>query len=109
MALHSIPDPSSIMNPVFLHKSCDPFDPRENPCEIGAHVQYAVNVTSIDHVLKTIHFVKKHNIRFVVKSSGHECASRFYPERTSTDGGFFLLLQLHGTFNRNWGTVSLDA
>ncbi|KAJ7205529.1 hypothetical protein GGX14DRAFT_458557 [Mycena pura] len=71
-----IPDPSSIMHPIFLNKSCDPFDPRETPCQIGAYVPYAVNVTSINHVLKTIHFVKKHNIRFVVKSSGHDYMGR---------------------------------
>ncbi|KAJ7920489.1 hypothetical protein B0H13DRAFT_1708620 [Mycena leptocephala] len=71
-----IPDPSTIMNPIFLNKSCDPFDPRETPCQIGAYVPYAVNVTSIDHVIKTIHFVKKHNIRFVVKSTGHDYMGR---------------------------------
>ncbi|KAJ7642523.1 hypothetical protein B0H17DRAFT_882855, partial [Mycena rosella] len=36
-----IPNPSSIMDPIFLNKSCDPFDPRETPCQIGAYVQYA--------------------------------------------------------------------
>ncbi|KAJ7268345.1 putative isoamyl alcohol oxidase [Mycena rebaudengoi] len=71
-----IPDPSTIMNPIFLNKSCDPFDPRETPCQIGAYVPYAVNVTSIDDVIKTILFVKTHNIRFVVKSTGHDFMGR---------------------------------
>ncbi|KAJ7330329.1 putative isoamyl alcohol oxidase [Mycena albidolilacea] len=71
-----IPNPSSIMNPIFLNKSCDPFDPRETPCRIGAYVQYAVNVTSMDHVIKTVQFVKTHSIRFVVKSTGHDYMGR---------------------------------
>ncbi|KAF7333170.1 Fad binding domain protein [Mycena venus] len=71
-----LPDPSTIMNPIFLNKSCDPFDPQETPCQIGAYVPYVVNVTLIDHVIKTIDFVKKHNIRFVVKSTGHDYMGR---------------------------------
>ncbi|KAF9269452.1 FAD-binding domain-containing protein [Marasmius fiardii PR-910] len=64
------------MDPVFLNKSCDPFDSRESPCEIGAYVQYAVNVSSHDHVVKALKFVKKHNIRLVVKNTGHEYMGR---------------------------------
>ncbi|KAJ6449463.1 hypothetical protein C8R45DRAFT_1044851 [Mycena sanguinolenta] len=71
-----IPNPSSIMDPIFLNKSCDPFDPPEAPCRIGAYVQYAVNVTSSDHIIKTILFVKQHNIRFVVKGTGHDYMGR---------------------------------
>ncbi|KAF7378451.1 Fad binding domain protein [Mycena sanguinolenta] len=71
-----IPNPSSIMNPIFLNKSCDPFDPRQTPCRIGAYVQYAVNVTTSDHIIKTIQFVKQHNIRFVVKGTGHDYMGR---------------------------------
>ncbi|KAF9262222.1 FAD-binding domain-containing protein [Marasmius fiardii PR-910] len=70
------PHPSSIMDPVFLNKTCDPFDPRETPCEIGAYVQYAVNVSSPDHVMKTVQFVKDHNIRFVIKNTGHDYEGR---------------------------------
>ncbi|KAJ6467330.1 hypothetical protein C8R45DRAFT_1019750 [Mycena sanguinolenta] len=71
-----IPNPSSIMDPIFLNKSCDPFDPPETPCRIGAYVQYAVNVTSSDHIIKTIQFVREHNIRFVVKGTGHDYMGR---------------------------------
>ncbi|KAJ6449943.1 hypothetical protein C8R45DRAFT_1044163 [Mycena sanguinolenta] len=71
-----LPDPSSIMDPIFLNKSCDPFDPPETPCQIGAYVQHAVNATSSDHIIKTIQFVKQHNIRFVVKGTGHDYMGR---------------------------------
>ncbi|KAF5361379.1 hypothetical protein D9758_006192 [Tetrapyrgos nigripes] len=70
------PNPSSLMDPTFLNKSCDPFDPRETPCRIGAYVQYAVNVSSPEHVIKTVKFVKEHNIRFVVKNTGHDYLGR---------------------------------
>ncbi|KAL0565738.1 hypothetical protein V5O48_016281 [Marasmius crinis-equi] len=64
------------MDPIFLNKSCDPFDSRETPCRIGAYVQYAVNVSSPNHVIETVRFVKKHNIRFVVKNTGHDYMGR---------------------------------
>ncbi|KAF7363104.1 Fad binding domain protein [Mycena venus] len=71
-----LPNPSSIMDPIFVNKTCDPFDPPETPCQIGAYVQYAVNVTSKDHVIKTVQFAKQHNIRFVVKGTGHDYMGR---------------------------------
>ena len=60
------------MASLFTNDSCDPFTPRERPCEIGAYVQYSVNVSSPEHVVKTLKFVKEHNIRLVVKNTGHE-------------------------------------
>ncbi|KAE9394349.1 FAD-binding domain-containing protein [Gymnopus androsaceus JB14] len=71
-----ITHPSSIMDAVFLNKSCDPFTPRESPCYIGSYVQYAVNVSEPNHVVKTIDFARKHNIRFVVKNTGHDYMGR---------------------------------
>ncbi|KAL0564320.1 hypothetical protein V5O48_017727 [Marasmius crinis-equi] len=76
------PYPSSIMDPIFLNKSCDPFDSRDTPCRIGAYVQYAVNVSTPDHIIKTTKFVKEHNIRFVVKNTGHD-----YMGRSTGTGG----------------------
>lgn len=69
---HSEEYASSIMAPVFLNKSCDPFTAPDDQCITGAYVQYSVNVTTPDHVIKTLAFAKKHNIRFVVKNTGHE-------------------------------------
>ncbi|KAJ3781176.1 hypothetical protein GGU10DRAFT_119370 [Lentinula aff. detonsa] len=71
-----ISHPSSIMDAVFLNKSCDPFTSREIPCYIGSYVQYAVNVSEPIHVVKTIEFARKHNIRFVVKNTGHDYMGR---------------------------------
>lgn len=60
------------MTPFFANKSCDPFTAPDDQCVIGAYVQYSVNVTLPAHVSKTLAFVKKHNIRFVVRNTGHE-------------------------------------
>jgi hypothetical protein len=81
------------MAPVFLNKSCDPFTPADDQCIIGAYVLYSVDVASPDHVIKTLAFAKEHNIRFVVKNTGHECVFQI-----SFVCGTFLTIenQLHG-------------
>ncbi|KAL0564207.1 hypothetical protein V5O48_017845, partial [Marasmius crinis-equi] len=68
--------PASIMNSVFLNQTCDPFTSRNQSCTLGNYVEYAVNVSSPDHIVKTVRFVKEHNIRFVVKNTGHDYMGR---------------------------------
>ncbi|KIK69142.1 hypothetical protein GYMLUDRAFT_35210 [Collybiopsis luxurians FD-317 M1] len=71
-----ISHPSSVIDAVFLNKSCDPFTSRQSPCYVGSYVQYAVNVSEPIHVMKTVQFAKRHNIRFVVKNTGHDYMGR---------------------------------
>lgn len=68
----SVSSASSVMDSIFLNKSCDPFTDPVEQCIIGAYVQYAVNVSEPEDIVKSLEFVKKHNIRFVVKNTGHE-------------------------------------
>ncbi|KAF5347957.1 hypothetical protein D9756_010213 [Leucocoprinus leucothites] len=63
---------NSAQAPLFANKSCDPFSPPTSQCVIGTYVQYAVDVASVDDVTKTIAFAKQHNIRFVVRNTGHD-------------------------------------
>ncbi|KAF7336904.1 FAD binding domain protein [Mycena venus] len=70
-ALHS-ESSSSMMTPFFANLSCDPFTRPEDSCVLGTYVQYAVNVTRRVHIYKTLDFVRKHNIRFVVRNTGHD-------------------------------------
>jgi hypothetical protein len=63
---------SSMMTPYFANLSCDPFTKPDDQCVLGTYVQYAVNVSRPFHIHKTLDFVKKHNIRFVVRNTGHE-------------------------------------
>jgi hypothetical protein len=68
----SIESPSSPMQLSFGNQSCDPFTPREQPCKLGNIVSYAVNATSPNHIASALEFAQKHNIRFVVRNTGHE-------------------------------------
>ncbi|KAJ7098272.1 FAD binding domain protein [Mycena epipterygia] len=63
---------SSMMTPFFANLSCDPFTDPDEKCVLGTYVQYAVNVSSPVQIYKTLDFVKKHNIRFVVRNTGHD-------------------------------------
>ncbi|KAJ6537416.1 FAD binding domain protein [Mycena vulgaris] len=63
---------SSVMAPFFANLSCDPFTPPDAPCVFGTYVQYAVNVSAPEQIYKTLDFVKKHNIRFVLRNTGHD-------------------------------------
>ncbi|KAF2724761.1 FAD/FMN-containing isoamyl alcohol oxidase MreA [Polychaeton citri CBS 116435] len=65
-------DSASVMAPFFANRSCDPFLPRSYRCIIGTYVQYAVNVSSADDVSKSIDFVRKNNIRLVIRNTGHD-------------------------------------
>ncbi|KAK1831166.1 FAD binding domain-protein [Podospora conica] len=63
---------SSPMAPFFANTSCDPFTPPSAPCELGAHVHYAVNATTASDYQATLKFAREKNIRLVVRSTGHD-------------------------------------
>ncbi|KAI1124016.1 FAD binding domain protein [Nemania abortiva] len=62
----------SPMAAFFANMSCDPFTPREAPCQIGAYVRYAVNASDAADYKKTIAFAKARNIRLVIRDTGHD-------------------------------------
>ncbi|KAJ5881698.1 FAD binding domain protein [Penicillium soppii] len=63
---------SSFMAPFFTNGTCDPYHPVSKPCTLGNFVKYAVNVSSPVHVAKTLKFANKHNIRFIIRNTGHD-------------------------------------
>ena len=67
---------ASIMAPFFANQSCDPFTPQSTPCTLGNYVRYAVEVETVADVQNTIAFAKKHNIRFVIRNTGHDYLGR---------------------------------
>ncbi|KAK1995412.1 FAD binding domain-containing protein [Colletotrichum falcatum] len=67
---------SSIMAPFFANQSCDPFQPESRPCTLGNYVVYSVDAKTPEHVQATIAFAKEHNIRFVVRNTGHDYLGR---------------------------------
>jgi hypothetical protein len=67
---------SSVMAPFFANQSCDPFQPRDRPCELGNYVRYAVDASGPEHVQKTIAFAAQKNIRLVIRNTGHDYLGR---------------------------------
>lgn len=49
---------------------------RETPCQQGRVPLYSVAVQSAQHVQKAVLFAKQHNLRLVVKNTGHDNAGR---------------------------------
>lgn len=67
---------SSVMAPLFANQSCDPFVSKEKPCTLGNYVRYAVDVASPQHIAAALQFATKHNIRIVVRNTGHDYNGR---------------------------------
>ncbi|RDA89422.1 hypothetical protein CP532_6241 [Ophiocordyceps camponoti-leonardi (nom. inval.)] len=72
----SIASSSSLMVPLFANGSCDPFSPRNTACEVGSYVRYAVDARDAHDVVATIRFARKHNIRLVIRNTGHDFLGR---------------------------------
>lgn len=72
----SLNSSSSVMAPFFANQSCDPWTPREQPCELGTYVRYAVNATEADHIAAAINFAREKNVRLVIRNTGHDYLGR---------------------------------
>ncbi|RWA13037.1 hypothetical protein EKO27_g2078 [Xylaria grammica] len=67
-----LPSPSSPMAYAFSNNSCNPFLDDSTPCTIGSHPVYVVNATSSGDFQAAIRFARDHNIRLVVRNTGHD-------------------------------------
>ncbi|PNY26844.1 Uncharacterized protein TCAP_03229 [Tolypocladium capitatum] len=67
---------SSVMQPYFANQSCDPFTDRSKPCTLGNYVSYAVKVKGDADVAAALRFAKLHNIRIVIRNTGHDFLGR---------------------------------
>ena len=63
---------SSAMAPYFANISCDPWYPRDAQCVVGTYVQYSVSATSVQDYQRTIAFTTVHNIRLIIRNTGHD-------------------------------------
>jgi hypothetical protein len=63
---------SSIMASIYTNNSCNPFSAIDVPCTMGNYIQYAVNATKARDVQNSIHFATRHNIRLVIRNTGHD-------------------------------------
>jgi hypothetical protein len=67
-------DPISSMGNNFNNDSCLP-DPNV-PCSGEGYPDYVVNATCADDVKKGVDFARRHNIRLIVKGTGHDYLGR---------------------------------
>lgn len=63
---------SSPMAAWWANSSCSPFSDANSSCTIGPLVRYAANVTSATDVQKVLSFADQHNIRVVIRNTGHD-------------------------------------
>ncbi|KAF4592335.1 putative isoamyl alcohol oxidase [Ophiocordyceps camponoti-floridani] len=71
-----IQSPSSVMSPLFVNNSCNPFQPRDTPCELASFVRYTAAARDAKDVAATVKFAKRHNVRLVIKNTGHDYLGR---------------------------------
>ncbi|KAK7973831.1 hypothetical protein PG989_015679 [Apiospora arundinis] len=64
--------PAEFLTPYFQNQSCDPFTPKDKPCELGNYAHYSINVTEVRHIQEGIRFSRDKRIRLTIKSSGHD-------------------------------------
>ncbi|PWY81692.1 FAD binding domain protein [Aspergillus sclerotioniger CBS 115572] len=64
--------PSSPMAAWFTNFSCSPFTAPSAPCTPDPFVRYAANITSATDVQNVIYFAHTHNIRLVIRNTGHD-------------------------------------
>lgn len=76
LTVSSYESSSSVMAPFFANQSCDPFQPRERPCELGNYVRYAVNASGPADIQRAIAFAASKNIRLVIRNTGHGASPR---------------------------------
>ncbi|KAL6231482.1 hypothetical protein BDW75DRAFT_233576 [Aspergillus navahoensis] len=63
---------SSIMSNFFTNNSCNPFSPPATTCDSSGYVSYSARVQGVRDVQKTIAFAKRHNVRLVIRNTGHD-------------------------------------
>ncbi|KAI1485515.1 FAD binding domain protein [Biscogniauxia mediterranea] len=80
--------PAAIM-PAWFQESCNPFSPMSQPCELGDYASYSINVTDVKDVLAGIEFAKAHEVRLVVKNTGHEYVTDPHLQTLNLDAADF--------------------
>ena len=60
------------MNPFFQNTTCSPYYRTDQSCTLGNYVSYAISVASPADVIAAINFTQTHNVRLVIKNTGHD-------------------------------------
>ncbi|KAK8876992.1 FAD-binding domain-containing protein [Apiospora arundinis] len=67
-----LPSPSSPMSYYFSNNSCNPWLGPDTPCTIGSTSVYVINATKVTDIQEGIRFATEHNIRLVIRNTGHD-------------------------------------
>ncbi|KAK7961172.1 hypothetical protein PG988_012386 [Apiospora saccharicola] len=73
--------PGEFMDMSIKDYSCDAFAPRSAPCSLGNHASYAIDASkeedaAVKSIQVALEFVRRHNIRLVVKNTGQDYLGR---------------------------------
>ncbi len=60
------------MAPFFSNYSCNAFTKPDTQCTLGNYISFAVNASGTKDYQDTIAFVRKHNIRLVIRNRVHD-------------------------------------
>jgi hypothetical protein len=60
------------MAPSFYNDTCQPFQSASESCPLGNLVAYSINATDAEDIVAGVNFAREHNIRLVIKNTGHE-------------------------------------
>ncbi|KAL4265464.1 oxygen-dependent FAD-linked oxidoreductase family protein [Pleurotus pulmonarius] len=69
--------PSSIMFPLYTGLACIPTaDPTSGNCTQGTYPVYVVDARKTSDIQHAVNFARNHNIRLVIKNTGHDFAGK---------------------------------
>ncbi len=60
----------------FTNDTCRPDTPTSSACTLGYYPVYAVLATAKAHVKASIDFARRHNLRLVIRNTGHDFIGR---------------------------------
>ncbi|KAK0634263.1 hypothetical protein B0T17DRAFT_611304 [Bombardia bombarda] len=63
---------SAPMSYTQSNNSCNPWLDPDTPCTIGGLAVYAIDAASLTHIQAGLAFARVHNIRIVIRNSGHD-------------------------------------
>ncbi|KAI1122103.1 hypothetical protein F5Y10DRAFT_254867 [Nemania abortiva] len=77
-------DPVNVISPYFENTECNPFygplssnmTERNATCSLGGLAYYAINVTGPEAIRAGINFAREHNVRLIIKNTGHDVLGR---------------------------------
>ena len=61
-----------MMSPYFQNGTCNAYYNLNQTCELGGYVSYAISVSGPEDAAAGIKFAKEHNVRLVIRNTGHE-------------------------------------